>query len=112
MERRRDAIGRAYLEALSPLDAIEVRPGAVCARDLGVHHRLATVGALERLDDDGDVVESAAVARDGRVCVRAETDVDYGIVTLRTRRGTVVKPPMEVHVARGRLLGLVRDARE
>lgn len=112
LERRRDAIGRVWLEALTPLDAFEVRPGAICARDLGIHHRLATVGALERLDDDGEVAESAAVAKDGRVCVRAETDVDYGIVTLRTRRGTVVKPPMEVHVSRGKLLGLVRDARE
>jgi hypothetical protein len=109
---RRDAIGRVWLDALSPLDGFEVRPGYVCATDLAVHHGLATVGAIERLDDDEDAVASARVDRTGKACVAAPTDGDYQVVTLRVRRGTVVRPPLEVHLARGKLVGLVRDPKE
>lgn len=109
--RRRDAVGRVWLEGVSPLDGFEVRPGLVCATDLTVHHRLATVGVIERLEDD-DPVAAAAVDLDGRGCVKAPTDGDYQVITLRVRRGTVVRPPLEVHLARGELVGLVRDARD
>jgi len=111
LEGRRDAIGRVWLEALSALDAFEVRGGKLCATDLAIRYRLATVGSIERLDDDGDMVETAAVDADARACVQAPTGAGYEVVTLRVRRGTVVRPPLEVHITGGRIVGLVRDTR-
>jgi hypothetical protein len=114
LERRRDAIGRVWLEGLTALDAFAIQPGFICATDLGVQHGVATRGVVERLDDDGSVAERAAVSRDGRVCVAAPVADEYAVVRLRIRRGDVEKPALEVHVRGGaspRILGIVRDAR-
>jgi len=114
LEERRDAIGRVWLEGLSALDGFELKNGALCATDLAVLYRIASVGVVERLDD-GDVVASANVGRDARVCVPVPRSESYQVVTLRVRRGEVDKPEMEVHLingARPRILGLLRDVHE
>lgn len=114
LEERRDAIGRVWLEGLSALDGFELKNGALCATDLGVLYGIAGVGVVERLED-GDVVASANVGRDARVCVPVPRSDSYQIVTLRVRRGEVKKPEMQVHLFNGgrpRILGLLRDVHE
>ncbi len=113
LERRRDAIGRVWLDGLTALDRFELGSGRLCAVDLGVFHGVATSGTVERLDDDGQVVARAQVAEDGRVCLPMPAPGAYTVVTLRMRRGVVTRPAMEVHLGGSvpRVLGLVRDAR-
>jgi len=116
MEKRKLAIGRTYLEALSPLDDFEVNGDKLCATDVGVRHGIVRYGVLERLDDDGEVAESVEIlnryANDARACVKIPTGAGYAVVKLRSRRGDTVKPPLEVHLKTGpdaRVLGLIRD---
>lgn len=119
--RRRESIGRTWMEALSPLDELSVASGRLCAVDLGVRHGLATEGVLERLPadywpDEDDrhrphTVESQRVASDGRVCLPARGKGEYTVDRLRIRRGREVKPVMQVHYQAGtapRILGVIR----
>lgn len=109
---RRDRIGQSFLEALSPLDDLELRgETALCATDLGVHYRLASQGAVELLRD-GEVVSTQDTSGDGRFCVPIELKEDYVLLELRVRRGEEEKPALQVHVARKptpHIIGLVRD---
>jgi hypothetical protein len=111
LEKRRDAIGRAYMESLSALDRFEARPGELCMVDLGVHYGLALQGTVEVLDDDDDPIAVAQVGKDAKVCVPIPAADAYHVVKLRVRRRDVPRPPMEVHVhggPRARVLGLIR----
>ena len=49
---RRWSIGRAYVEALSPLDDFRISEGSFCAVDLGVAYGLAKFGVVQVLDAD------------------------------------------------------------
>jgi hypothetical protein len=109
---RRNAIGRAYLETVSPLDDFAVGAFGLCMTDLGVRFGLATHGFVERLDGRR-VVEQRAVAEGGRVCLTLPSDEGYTVYRLRVRRGTGERPPFELHLKGGahpRILGVVRGA--
>ncbi len=108
---RRDKIGHAFLEAVTPLDHFTVRPGALCAVDLGVRHGLATFGFVQALDDTGKVRREYAMDKRGRVCLPIPNDDRYRLYRLRVVRGRDEKPPMQVHFKAGskpRILGIVR----
>ena len=104
---RREKIGRAYLERVTSLDQLGVAATGLCGIDLGTHYGLAHGGLVERLDDTGKVIESRVIASDGRVCVSVPQG-DYAAVRLRIKRGAEVKPPMQVHVRNGHVVGIVR----
>lgn len=109
--KRREIIGHAYLEALSALDHFEARPGRLCMIDLGLAHGLATLGQVERLDDDDEAFDRATPRPDGFVCLSVPNDEAYRVIRLRVRRASDLKPPVEVHIKggpRARVLGIVR----
>lgn len=112
LDARRVAIGSTYLEALSPLDAFSVEGGKLCATDLGVLHQIVQNGVIERMVD-GRAVETAKLDASARACVTLPPASDpYAVVTLRTRRISIEKPPMEVHLrmdGEPRVVGIVRD---
>jgi hypothetical protein len=108
---RRDAVGRAYLEAVTPLDDWSIGAGGLCATDLGVSFGLADVGVVERLDEYDDPMSEHMVDGDGRVCLPIPDGDDYQIYRLRTRRGPEYRPALQVHFKggeRARILGLIR----
>lgn len=104
-------VGFAYLNGVTALDDFLVSEDRLCARDLSVVHGLAARGSVERMED-GEILERARVAADGRVCVVGPGPSSYAIVRLRTRRGRQVLPQVEVHVQGGpnaRVRGIARD---
>jgi hypothetical protein len=110
--QRREAIGRAFLEAVSPLDAFQISGRTLCGVDQSVRFGLVSAGLVEVLDD-ADVVEAdASVGLDGRFCVPVAEGPSYRIVRLRVKRGPDERPVMQVHLrddARGlRISGLIR----
>jgi hypothetical protein len=113
---RQRKIGMAYLEAVTPLDELEIRPGALCGVDLGVKYRLATAGLVERVDDRGRVYDRVMVRADGAFCMWIPSDDDYRVYRLRARRGGGADPriAMQVHFRGGaspRILGIIRRER-
>jgi len=109
---RQRKIGRAFLEAVTPLDDFHADRGRLCATDLGTRYGLAAGGIVERVDDDDNAIERLAVRADGRVCL-SKLPASYTVLRLRVRRGAAAKPAMQVHVMGGtRVLGIIRaDAR-
>lgn len=110
---RRDMIGRVYLDQLTPLDALELRAGQLCAVDLAVRYGFADArtSVIERLGEDDEVIESAVIADSGLVCWDAPREEAYTVLRLRARRGEDERPVMQVHLIggpRARILGLVR----
>jgi hypothetical protein len=110
---RRDIIGRAYFEDVTPFDWLDVKPGILCGVDLSVHYGLAAGGVLERVStgDEDDVLERHAVAADGRVCIGIPESDSYVVRRLRIARGSRRTEPMQVHLVAGerpRILGVVR----
>lgn len=104
-------IGRAWLEALTPFDALRIEPHRLCGVDLGVHYGLAQEGALVRVDARGQGVDEVRVARDGAACIAIERDPGYHVLQLRTRRGSELRPPLSIHYYGGpqaRILGVIR----
>ncbi|HYO95825.1 MAG TPA: hypothetical protein VER33_14990 [Polyangiaceae bacterium] len=107
---RREAIGRAYLEQVTPLDELVVERSRLCAVDLGVRYGLASAGIVERMRG-ANVIDARVVDAWGRVCWPLAEGDDYTIYRLRTRRGRQARPPMEVHFKGGdrpRVIGLLR----
>ena len=111
---RRWSIGRAYVEALSPLDDFRISEGSFCAVDLGVAYGLAKFGVVQVLDADERVQREYTVPKNGRVCIPIGSDDRYTIYRLRVARGRDVKPPVQVHLRAGsrpRILGVIREER-
>jgi hypothetical protein len=109
---RRDAIGKAFLDAVTPLDDFRLGAGAFCTTDLATRYRLAARGTVEWLQGSR-VVARAEEQPNGRVCVALPHHERYTIYRLRVRRGNSVRPPMEVHFKGGprpRILGILRVA--
>jgi hypothetical protein len=106
---RRQKIGMAYVEAVTPLDEFEVKDGRLCATDLGTRFGLAHGGIVERLDERDRVLETAVIEADGKVCL-APLESGYRVLRLRVNRGTAdARPPMQVHVKdASRVLGVIR----
>lgn len=110
---RRDAIGRAYLDALSPLDELLLTPGRLCMTDLALRYGLVKSGTVEWLGKGSDVRLSRALPPSGRLCVRVSEQSDaYTVFRMRVRRPDGARPAMELHFKAGpkpRILGLIRD---
>jgi hypothetical protein len=110
---RRDAIGQAFLDAVSALDDFTLSADRLCMTDLAVRYRLARPGTVEWLTGSSVSFRRPTDAR-GRLCVRVPAQNDYVVFRMRIRRGDGERPAMELHFAtRGRphLIGLVRVAR-
>lgn len=110
LDARRRAVGIAYVRDRTALDRFRIEDGKLCATDLSVVHELAAMGKVDRLDH-GEVVETAAIGHDGKVCLSGPR-TDYEIYELRTRRAGETYPSVEVHVSGGELpavRGVVRD---
>lgn len=102
---RRDAIGRAFLDGVTPLDAIAFQGGSLCGVDLARHHGIAKDGELEI---DGT---RAPIAADGSVCAAVPLSPGYHLAKVRIRRADHTTPVLEVHYTGGatpRVIGLVR----
>ncbi|RYZ05871.1 MAG: hypothetical protein EOO73_18335 [Myxococcales bacterium] len=111
--KRRDALGRAYFELVSPLDDFALTPEQLCMTDLSVRYGFVPGGVVEWLNGS-KVVFSRSVSADGRVCVKAPQSDAYTVFRMRVRRGKEEHPPLELHFKAGpkaRILGLVRLAR-
>jgi hypothetical protein len=109
---RRDAIGRAYLNAVSALDEFTLTSEQLCMTDLALHYGFASAGRVEWLNGS-KVTASRALNADGRVCVRAPRNDDYTVYRMRVVRGDSTRPPLELHFKAGaqpRILGIVRVA--
>lgn len=112
--RRREAIGAAYLRAVSPLDHFVLERRGLCLVDLSVAYGLVGLAQVEVLASDNEVIFARTTDRWGRMCVPVEGDESYQILRLRVRHHDQPKPPMQVHLKggkKGRILGVVRMER-
>lgn len=108
---RRNAIGRAWLETVTPLDDFHIRGGYVCMYDLGVRYGLATSGRVQALDSESEVANEFTVEPGGRVCIPLPKHSRYSVYRLRTARLRERHPTMQLHVRGGRkprVFGVVR----
>ncbi|MEJ7598991.1 MAG: hypothetical protein WKG01_13870 [Kofleriaceae bacterium] len=102
---RRDVIGRAYLDTVTPLENIVLAPNRLCAVDLARKTRIA---------GDGDLVVAGqrhAIAADGTVCIPLATAPGYHVVEAQIARRTHTTPALEIHYIGGatpHVVGLVR----
>lgn len=109
--KRREKIGRAWIESLTAFDALEIEDGQLCGVDLGIVHGLASQGVLESLDDDDDVRDEVEFASDGRACLGLPATPGYHVLRLRTRRDSVRRPVLQVHLRTDgapRIVGVIR----
>jgi hypothetical protein len=98
---RRDAIGKAFLDGVTPLDAITLTGDRLCGIDLSRHYGIAVDGALVV---DG---RSYAIAPSGEVCITP----GYHVRTVQIRRRDRITPVLQIHYVGGpgaHLVGLVR----
>ncbi|HEY6077375.1 MAG TPA: hypothetical protein VIW29_01145 [Polyangiaceae bacterium] len=111
---RRDAIGKAYVEAVTSLDDFQLSSTQLCMTDLSVRYGFAKTGSVEWLS--GSTLRySLPLRADGRLCVRVPRGDAYTVFRMRVRRSdNDVRPAMELHFKAGerpRILGIVRVAR-
>jgi hypothetical protein len=107
---RRDAIGRVYLDAVTPLDDFQLDARRLCMQDLAVRHRFAKRGQVEFLTSQG-VSKTLAEQEDGRICVSIPERPGYTVYRMRVRRADGPRPPMELHFHSGpnaHVVGLLR----
>jgi hypothetical protein len=110
---RREAVGRAYIDAVSPLDEFSLTKDRLCMTDLSVRYHFARRGTVEWLSGS-DVRAAREVPADGRLCVKLKHGDGYTVFRMRVRRGDEHRPPMELHFKAGaepRILGIIRVAR-
>jgi hypothetical protein len=108
---RRNKIGAAYLEALTPLDDFRIEGAKLCARDLGIVYGLAKQGVVHVLDEYDEVTSEHTVDRKGRVCIPVPNHDRYTVYRLRIVRKKTEKPALQVHFragAKARVLGVIR----
>ena len=109
--RRRDLIGRAYIQTVTALDYFKISPQRLCATDLSVRFNLVDFGVVELLDDNDEPTWDRLVASNGDVCIPIPAGEGYHVYRLRTRRRAVSTPVMQIHFRSGknaRVLGVVR----
>ena len=102
---RRDAIGRAYLDAVTPLDELRIEGSSLCMTDLAVRHQIASGGVVEGV---AGARGSWPIGPDGSVCLALPPPQHYTIWRLRVRRADGARPIMQIHLRSGRVIGLVR----
>ena len=107
--KRRDKIGRAWLNSVTPLDWFRVEAGEVCFTDLAVHYGVRQSSSIEVLSAENDhAIDLIVLRADGSGCY-AVGNKDYTVLRLRVRHHDA--PPMQVHVRAGpnpQVLGIVR----
>jgi hypothetical protein len=106
-------VGRAYLDAVSPLDDFALTSERLCMTDLAVQYGFAKPSTVEWLKGS-DVRAARRTDARGRVCVKLSTGEDYTVFRMRVRRGEARRPPLELHFKAGqrpRILGIIRVAR-
>ena len=96
---RRDAVGRAFLGEVTPLDEWTIEGDRVCAVDLWVRHGFGEPEPV--IDGEG---HAHTVEKTGRVCIPLPASDDYTVIKLRAGD----RPYLELHVKGGRILGLIR----
>jgi hypothetical protein len=110
---RQKSIGRAFLDAVTPLDDFAITPQQLCMTDLGVAHGLARAGIVEWLDGS-KVIATRSTDSTGRLCIGTPGRDAYQVYRMRVRRGHDPRPPLELHFKGGsnaRILGIIRVAR-
>lgn len=108
---RQRKIGLAYIESVTPIDDLTIRPGALCGVDLGVRFKLATGGAVVRLGPHDEELDRVSATADGGFCMAIPAGDDYTVYRLSTYRGRDQRRAMAVHFKGGpnaRILGIVR----
>ncbi len=103
---RRQAIGKAFLDGVTPLDEIVLAGDKLCGVDLARRHGIAQDGEL--VLDDHTV---QPIAGDGSVCVVVPNAPGYHLLKVRIRRHDHTTPTLEVHYIGGpksHLVGLIR----
>jgi hypothetical protein len=105
---RRDKVGAAYLDGVTPLDDFELRDGDLCAIDVARHHGIRKDGVVSL---DGGTYPIAA---DGTVCLPLPRTPGYHIMAPRIRTSRYTTPALQLHVVvdggtrEARLIGVVR----
>ena len=102
---RREAIGRAFLDRVTPLDELTLVGTTLCGVDLARRYGIAKDGALVH----GKARE--AIAADGRVCTTVPMEAGYHVARISIARTGHTTPPLEIHYVGGpspHLVGLVR----
>lgn len=102
---RREAIGKAFLDGVTPLDAITLTGDRLCGVDLSRRYGIAKEGAL--------IVDGRAypIAAGGEVCITLPVSVGYHLQKVQIRRRDHTTPALEIHYVggpRSHLVGLVR----
>jgi len=102
---RRDAIGKAFLDGVTPLHEITLTGDRLCGVDLARRYGIAQDGELVL---DG---HAQPIAPDGRVCVTVSNATGYHLVRLQIRRREHTTHALEIHYIggpRSHVVGLVR----
>ncbi len=101
---RRDAIGRAFLDGVTPFDELTLADGKLCGVDLARRYGIATDGMLVH-----DRVREP-IAADGHACMTVPVDPGYHVARVAIARTGHTTPMLEVHYVGGttpHLVGLV-----
>ena len=102
---RRIAIGRAFLDGVTPLDEITLTADQLCGVDIARRHGIANDGALVI----GDA--TVPIGGDGKVCTTVPVTPGYHLAKVRIRRADHTTPVLEIHYVGGpqpHIVGLVR----
>ncbi|HEX6835031.1 MAG TPA: hypothetical protein VF334_00585 [Polyangia bacterium] len=104
--RRRAAVLRAYFGAVTALDYFRVEGGRLCFDDLGA---AAGLGAARITASDGGRARAVVSSVAGGACVEGVAGSGYHVVALSASRPQArATPPVRVHVASGRVVGVER----
>jgi len=113
--KRRDAIAKAFLYKVSPLDYFRMKEGRICAVDLGQAAGLSEKSTLQRMDSEGKKVEAEfPTAKEGDLCFPLLKKMGYAKDRLRIVVDAPVQrflPLLELHYVnreRPKILGLIR----
>ncbi|MBA3459965.1 MAG: hypothetical protein H0T46_08385 [Deltaproteobacteria bacterium] len=102
---RREAIGKAFLDGVTPLDEITLTNNQLCGVDLARRYGIARDGEL-RVDG-----ATQPIGADGGVCIAVSVAPGYHLVRARIRRHDHTTPALEIHYVGGskpHVVGLVR----
>ena len=102
---RREAIGRAFLDGVTPLDELTLVGATLCGVDLARRYGVARDGTLNH-----DGVRDP-IAADGRVCMAINTEPGYHVARVAISRHGHTTPALEIHYVGGpspHVVGLVR----
>ncbi|MEO7092164.1 MAG: hypothetical protein ABI175_02860, partial [Polyangiales bacterium] len=102
---RREAIGKAFLDGVTPLDAITLTGNGLCGVDLSRRYGIAKEGALIV---DG---KSYPITAGGEVCISLPMSAGYHVQQVQIRRRDHTTPVLAIHYVGGptsHLVGLVR----